>query len=224
MAYFMEVFVPTVWNRFLELLTAPAINPAVWWIITPLLITLILMTFYFGKYKEEELGYNTAIGNSIVLLFVGIDLLRYMFYSEFPPSLLAYQHRPFVALLCLLIIFEAIALAFSSFFHALPKKITYFICAPLPVNLQAYAIVAVVYSRITFDWFTLAGVVVLFFFLLIAMKLLQLLQHAFGESIHKAKITEAKEEAKKAEKTKKEAKKKAKELKKKEKEHNHKKK
>ena len=25
-----------------------------------------------GKYKKEELGWNTAVGNSLVLIFIGI--------------------------------------------------------------------------------------------------------------------------------------------------------
>ena len=218
MTYFTEVFIPKVWAEFLELLTAPAINPEVWWIITPLIITLVLMTFYFGRYAKEEFGYNTAVGNSVVLLFVGIDLLRYLYYSEFPPSLLAYQHRPIVTIICLLVMLEAITLLYSSFFHALPKKFTYWICSPLPVNLQAYVAIALVYSRITFDWYTLIASMVLFFLLFILLHVLQFFQKMLTEIIHKAKIEEAKEEKKQAEQMKREAKKKEKELRKKEKE------
>ena len=156
---------------------------------------------------------------AVVLLFVSIDLLRYVYYSEFPPSLLAFQNRPIATIICLVVVFEAVALLYSSFFHALPRKITYWITSPLPVNLQAYAAIAVIYSRIAFDWYTLLGVVVLFFALLLAMRLLQASQHGVTESIHKAKIAEAKEEEKIAEVMKKEAKKKTKKLKEEEKEH-----
>ena len=219
MSYFTEIFVPNLLKEFTELLSAPAINPGMGWIITPLIITLILMTFYFGRYKDEELGYNTAIGNSVVLLFVGMDLLRYMYYSQYPPSIVAYELRPIVTLIVILVMFEAITLMYSSFFHALPKKIAYFICAPLPVNLQAYVAIAIVYSNISVSWFTLLGAIMLFFVLLGVMKLLQVMQHLLTEAIHKAKIKEAKEEKAKAEQLKKKAKKTERELKKKEKEH-----
>jgi len=218
--YFADILIPSVWSRFLELLTAPAVNPEMGWIITPLIVTLVLMTFYFGKYSKEDLGYNTSVGNAVVLLFVGMDILRYVYYSEFPPSLLAYQNRPVVALVCLLVMFEAIALLYSSFFHTLPKKINYFICSPLPVNLQAYVAIAVVYSRIKFDWYTLLAAFLLFFALFLTMRLLQKLQHVTSESIHKARIEEVKEEAKEAAIKQKQAKKKEKKLKEEEKEHN----
>jgi len=190
-----------------------------WWIITPLIVTLILMTFYFGRHKGEELGYNTAVGNSVLLLFIGVDLLRYLWYTEFPPSLLAYQHRPIATILILIVMVESLTLMFSSYFQTLPKKLAYFLCSPLPVNLQGYVVIAVVYSNIKFDWYTFVAALVLFILLLAILRLMQLFQHITRESVHKAKIEEAKTEEKKADELKKEAKKKSKELKKKEKEH-----
>ncbi|MBR9703466.1 hypothetical protein GOV10_05475, partial [Candidatus Woesearchaeota archaeon] len=46
---------PTLWERLTTIVAAPARYPEMVWILMPLLITLLLMTFYFGRYKREEL-------------------------------------------------------------------------------------------------------------------------------------------------------------------------
>ena len=61
--------------RFRELFLAPVHHPSMIWIVVPLLMALLLMTIYFAKYRDEELGWNTALGNSLVLIFVSVALL-----------------------------------------------------------------------------------------------------------------------------------------------------
>lgn len=210
MSYFWQILVPTVENRLAELLQAPFINPEMIWIITPLMVTLVLMTFYFGKYAKEELGWNTAVGNSIVLLFIAIDLLRYVFNLTTPGSILNYQLHPISTIICAIVGVEALTLMFTSFFKALPKQVTFFICAPLPVNLQAYIAVATVYTNVRLDWYTLVAVIALFIVLYIFIKILQLMERGSIQLLRKEQIAEieqekklAKEQIKEAEKAKK---------------------
>lgn len=221
MGYFTEVLMPTVWDRLVELLSAPAVNPQMIWIITPLIITLLLMTFYFGKYAKDELGWNTALGNSIVLLFVAIDLLRYVFNLTTPGSILNYELHQISTIICIIVIVEALTLMFTSFFKALPKAITFFICAPLPVNLQAYLAISIVYTKITLDWYTLLAAITLFIILYLFIQLLQLAEKLFIKTVRKQSIEELDEEKRLAKQTIKEAeeeKKEIKEIEKKEKE------
>ena len=207
MGYLAQVLIPTVWERITELISAPAVNPQMMWIISPLILTLILMTFYFGRYTKEELGWNTAIGNSIVLLFVAIDLLRYVHNLSTPGSIVNYELHPISTIICLIVLAEAVTLMFTSFFKALPKSITFFLCAPLPVNLQAYLAVVIVYTNITLDEFTLFAAIVMFVLLYVLIKLLQVFERLFIKTMRKTSIAElqaeqkvAKEQIKKAEK------------------------
>lgn len=198
-----DVFIPLIWTRLLELLKAPVINPEMLWMITPLIITLLLMTFYFGKYTKEELGWNSAIGNSIVLLFVSIDLLRYIFHLTVPGSILNFQDEWVKTLISLGVAAEGITLLLSTFFKALPKRITFFICSPLPVNLQAYAAIALVYTDMPFDGATLVSAILLFFILLLLLTLIKLLEHVFIIKVEEAKLHELESEQKKIEEEKK---------------------
>ena len=198
---FFEIF----WNRLIEIILAPAFNPDMFWIITPLIFTLLLMTFYFGAYRREEMGYSSAVANSIVLLFVGIDLFRYVFNLTAPGSILNYQLHPISALICLLVLLEAITLMFASFFRALPKQVTFIFCAPASVNIQAYLAIAIVYTNIKLDWYTLLAAVVLFIVIYLVLKMMQFTQRHLGEKIKEKKLEELEEEKKEAKKVIKEA-------------------
>ena len=198
MGYLIGVLIPTIWHRLVELLSAPAVNPQMIWIIIPLIVTLVLMTFYFGRYTREELGWNTAVGNSIVLLFVTIDLLRYVFNLTTPGSIINYELHPISTIICLIVAAEAVTLMFTSFFKALPKSVAFFICAPLPVNLQAYIAISIVYTSITLDWYTLLAVIVLFIILYFAIKLLQIGERALIKLIRQKSLEDLEEEKKTA--------------------------
>ncbi|MBI4344213.1 MAG: hypothetical protein HY555_01355, partial [Euryarchaeota archaeon] len=63
-----------VLERVLALLGAPIANPEMIWFVVPLAAITLIMTLYFGLHPKEELGWNTAVGNTVALLFVSIDL------------------------------------------------------------------------------------------------------------------------------------------------------
>jgi hypothetical protein len=156
------------------------------------------MTFYFGKYHKEELGWNTAVGNSVVLLFVAIDLFRYVYHLTIPGTVINYAIYPISTVICLVVVIEAVTLLFTSFFKALPKQVAFFLSAPLPVNLQAYIAVALVYTDLQLDRYTIIAVIVLFAILYCLIKLLQILERVIIESMHRQRIAEVDEEKKAA--------------------------
>jgi hypothetical protein len=111
------------------------------------------MTIYFAKYKDEELGWNTALGNSLVLIFVSLNLFQTIFnYGRSVGT---------IVLASLLLVF-GLVLMFVNFTHYLPKKISYFLSSPLSVNLIAYIFIAIVYGHLPVDIFTLLASLMFF--------------------------------------------------------------
>ena len=106
----VNVFLQQTWKEFILILKAPSLVPEMWWIITPLFVTFLVMTFYFGVYKREELGWNTALGNTIVLMFVAIDLLRTVYHYTIPPMLENFAGHPVIFIIIAIIIIEAFLL------------------------------------------------------------------------------------------------------------------
>lgn len=187
-----SIFWQRVWQEFGLLLKAPHYEPEMWWIIIPLFVTFLVMTFYFGVYTREELGWNTALGNTIVLLFVSLDLLRHVYHYTIPASLHNFVNYPVSFIIIFIIILEALFLFRTAFTHAIPKKVMFFLASPLPVNLQAYVVIAIVYTRYVPSWYTLAAAVLLFVFLFAASKILQIVQSALIERGHKEEAIEVK--------------------------------
>lgn len=179
-SYFKDELMPNVLTRLLELLTAPKYNPDMIWMVTPLVITVLLMTFYFGKYGTEEIGWNTAVGNSLVLLFVSVDLLRQIYNglgnSVVGASIMNYEMYPIKTALSLVILFVALILLFLNFLHAIPKRISFFLSSPLPINLTAYVAMAIVYTNVVFDGITVIAGLVLFFIFLGIIQLLKFIE------------------------------------------------
>lgn len=201
------VFWERTLHELLLLLNAPRLEPSMWWVVAPLAMVFVVMTFYFGLYKKEELGWNTALGNTIVLLFIAIDLLRTIYNYTIPPSFANFGIHFIKFVIIFIIIIEAILLFYSAFAHALPKKVMFFIASPLPVNLQAYVITSIVYLRVDPTVYTLLAAVLFFILLFVIAKVLQLLQRVLVEESHKKRIAEAQELRKEARELRKKAKK-----------------
>jgi hypothetical protein len=144
------------------LATAPLRNTDMIWAAVPLLATLVLMTVYFGRYKGEELGWNTAVGNMLVLVFVATDLLRYIYTT---PQI---ENAGLKTAVALFVLFQGFSLTYAEFFHFLPKKAAFFIAEPVPVNTTAYVAMAIVYADIPLDLATLAAAAGMFAVLLCA--------------------------------------------------------
>lgn len=138
-------FITNLYERFLELLLAPINYPDTLWMVIPVLITLFLVEIYFGRYKTEDLGWESAFENSLVLLFVSLDMIR-LLYNQYGLSTFIYIN-PKIALIIAVVI-EGIVLSLMSFYHELPKDITFKLSSALPMNFIAYISLLLVYTDI----------------------------------------------------------------------------
>lgn len=172
-----------VWSETVKelwyLVRAPLIVPELWWIITPLIVTLLVMTFYFGKYHREELGWNTALTNSIVLIFVGIDLLRTVYHYSTPPSFWNLLLHPVTVVIIFFVMLEGYYLAKAAFAHAVPRKIMFLVASPLSINLQAYVLAVFVYGSTDPNVYMVLGALLLFAILFAILRTIQEIQHLY---------------------------------------------
>lgn len=185
-------FVRQVLFEFNSLLKAPFEVPEMWWIVAPLLVVIFVMTFYFGKYINEKLGYNTALGNSVVLFFVCVDLLRNIYNYTLPAGFENYAWYPVTTAIIFIIILESILLLSAAFKHALPEKVMYFIASPVAVNVQAYVMAAVVYTKSDPTFYTLIAGVLLFAIMIVVLRIVKEAEHLlfgyhFGKKDNKVK-------------------------------------
>lgn len=160
-------------QRFIELVSAPITNSNMMWIVTPLLVSLIVMQLYFGMYRKEKLSWDSATGNALALAFVAADLLRHLFRTI--PGLtiwsLIIDHFPKFILISL-VAFASLWLMIGDFFHLLPEKIAMTISSSLPINLMAYVCITVIYSNLAIDLNMIIAAIMLFISLWIIFRII----------------------------------------------------
>lgn len=149
--------------RSLAIVDAPFKVPEMLWMLVPILGTIILMEFYFGRYKEEELGWNTAFGNALVLTFIAIDLFRHI-YEPIGVSISdALMSGDAKIIISIALFGVAIFIVLLDFFHFLPKKIAYVISSSSFIHMVAILGIVIVYSvNIPLDWTTLFACTLIF--------------------------------------------------------------
>lgn len=154
-------------ERFIELVTGPFKNPEMIWIALPLIFTLIIIELYFGRYKGDELTWNTALTNSLVLIFVSLNLMQQIFIEEGNLFKTAFSTWFYVALFVFAL---GILLFLADFFRWIPEGLAFIISAHLPVNITAYTAIVLVYNKIPLDlmtflaWFLIILILGVFFF------------------------------------------------------------
>ncbi len=136
--------IPSMWS----ILSAPFTSPDMLWIVTPLLISMTLMQLYFGRNRDEELGWNTAFGNSISLIFVSINLLQFI-YNQFGWSGFNIIN-PVSNKIYLVLVLGLISLVqlIVNYYHLISKRIAFFINSAVPTNMTAYISIVLVYTDI----------------------------------------------------------------------------
>lgn len=170
------------WERFLELVMAPASEPDMLWFAIPLVIATFMITLYFGRYRREELGWNSAFGNTMVFLFVSIDLVRRMYESMEPHAWINIYSNPLYLTITVALAGFSIASMLVVYYHLLPKKLAFMVFANLPVNIAIYTVMTMVYVGVPADWDTLGAGVLLFTIVWLVLKTVQFLQQLSAKS------------------------------------------
>jgi len=62
-------------QRLTEIAFAPANYPDLVPVILPLVVGALVIELYFGKHEDEELGWNTSVGNSVLWFSTGLTIL-----------------------------------------------------------------------------------------------------------------------------------------------------
>lgn len=163
-------FLNNIWIRTLEIATEPLKVKSMLWILIPLLSTLFMMELYFGRYKKEQLGWNSAVSNSIVLFFVSFNLLGWLYQNNMlifitkPTNIEIATAKSFIAII---ILFESFLLMVLNFFHAFRGKFAFELSSPLIMNYIGVISIIIIYSNIPLDYVTLISVI--FIFILFAL-------------------------------------------------------
>lgn len=154
---FFTVVIPEVLARFFIFLAAPFIYPEMWWLLIHLILTFVLFEFYFERHQGEDLGWSAALANSIVMVFVSMELLRALYHHNGTPfSVLVHVVQDYLTLgifsqkiiiltLVILLGILGLATAVINYFHFLPRELAFIVSGHKTVNLLAYFLMVIVW-------------------------------------------------------------------------------
>lgn len=170
-----QFFSGAVYSRAEEIVLTPWTTPTILWTILPLVITTFMIGLYFGRYKTEELGWNTAFGNTISLLWVATALIRFLYEEYGSWVFITWDpagHTLKVIIIGLLTLW-AFVLAVCNFFHALPKWLSFLFSSAVPVNISALLLIIIVIGKIHVDGATWTAAILLFVLAAIAYSIIE---------------------------------------------------
>ena len=96
---------------------------SLWWYLAPVILLWLALEIYFGKYKKEQLGWNTSLGNAVTLTWISVESMRFLFDTQ--PSNFWLRFSLIIAVLL-----YAILIIYFSFSHKISPKATYTLASP----------------------------------------------------------------------------------------------
>lgn len=174
----LSILAQAVYGRFLDLALAPLQEQQMLWAAIPLAIATLFITLYFGRNRREELGWNTAFGNTMVFLFVAINLIREMYRQEGTwDSVLS--NNLYLALSIGLTLASMLLMAIT-YFHLMPKRAAFFLFSAPPINVTVYVVMSIVYADVPPDFLTVVAGILLLAAIVVLTRVIQLLIRLIG--------------------------------------------
>lgn len=120
-------------DKVLEIGLAPLNHSGLFEALLPLILGMLVIELYFGRYEDEELGWNTSVGNAVIWISTGVSLI-----------LGGHVSSPFEYNAALFIVGMGVFVAFMDFYHVWPKEIAFKVSSSTIIYLVAYVTVVVV--------------------------------------------------------------------------------
>lgn len=158
MSYYNSQTLSDIMEQFVR---APIENPELLPSILPIVAGAIVIELYFGKHKQESLGWNTSVGNAIIWVTTGLNL--YMTETLTQPEF--YATAGLVGL--------GLVVGYMDFFHKWSSTVAFLLSSSGIVYTLAYILVIVVKTDLTLDQHTLKAGAVFFVVTNVAFRVLQ---------------------------------------------------
>ena len=158
-----------IWEAFKVIVASPFTDFSVWWYLGPILILWFLLEIYFGKYKKEKLGWNTALGNGVSLTWINIEAMRYLFSLQLGDFWLRF-------LVLAIVMIYGFFVIYISFTHKFKPAVTYSLAAPTPIYFLSVVVTLWGHGNLTLSLWVLVDLILLFIlallFFIVVKKLL----------------------------------------------------
>lgn len=133
-------------NQYLQMLTFPASHPEFLPSIIPIVVGLVVLQFYFARYDDETLGWNSAVSNATLIITTGLTLIVQLdLLHPFSSSRAVVAYGVLVLGTIILLL---------NFYHRWPAELAFNLSSAVITYTVVYITIAVVYADIVVSWRT----------------------------------------------------------------------
>ncbi|MBW2999864.1 hypothetical protein KY339_04275 [Candidatus Woesearchaeota archaeon] len=112
---------------FWQIIKSPFQDLSVLWLLVPIVVLWFTFEIYFGKHREEKLGWNTALGNGVSFCWVAVSVMKFIF-TDMEQNFTWAKFFIILGLLC-----YGLFIVYISFTHTFSERVTYIFASPTAV-------------------------------------------------------------------------------------------
>ena len=157
-----QIITQEVINRTEYFARVPMDNQEMLPTLLPLIAGAVIMELYFGKHKQESLGWNTSVANAAIWITTGATMLITETGLSQPELYAVYA-----------LIGVGGFVTFMDFFHIWPSTVAFIVSSSAMVYTLAYTLVVVIRSGFPIDQTTLKSAAVFFIGVNVTFKVIQ---------------------------------------------------
>lgn len=155
----------TITSRMMEIALAPSQYPDIISSVLPLILGAFIIELYFGKHKTEVLGWNTSVGNAIIWISTGLNLLLNGAPESHIEKIVTY-----------FILFMGATVTYMDFFHKWSNSLAFKVSSPDVIYPLAYVAVVITKTPIPADDLTIKASVAFIVGTIISFRIIRLLE------------------------------------------------
>ena len=171
----MENIAQNLISGFNEILSAFTKDPSIWWLIAPVVLFWVIIEIYFGRYKNERLGWNTALGNGLSMFWIVVISLKALFDKNL--GLYSNDKLFFIIFIAVYSFF----IILISFTHRIKESLFFLIASPTIVYFLSLVAILWINNLLLIDLWITIDLVILYILVLIAEFLLRKIVPAASE-------------------------------------------
>jgi len=158
----IEGFLGDLLRAFVEIFKPMFVDISLFWYLGPILLFWLILEIYFSRYKSEELGWNTALGNGLSVFWILIISMKFLFDNQREN----FEWVKFFAILIMMI--YAIFIIMNSFSHKLKEKASFLLASPTVTYYLSGIAILWTYGNLEITRWVLIDLVILYGFVLLA--------------------------------------------------------
>jgi hypothetical protein len=154
-------------KAFVDIIKPMFIDFSLFWYLGPILLFWLILEIYFSRYKTEELGWNTALGNGLSVFWIITICMKYLFDNH----LENFHWGKFAALITMLL--YAVFIIVNSFSHKLRDKVSFLLASPTATYYLSGVAVLWTYGKLQITVWVLIALVLFYGFVLLVELILK---------------------------------------------------